>query len=100
MFREENEAVSALICSDTVSDTLCDALSFPPYNIAFGCPFLCFIKIAFVCLADWASASDTLLGILSLSPSNIALLFHFFVLFHKDLKSLGNQIYSIKTSSL
>ena len=53
MFREENEAVSALLCSDTVSDTLCVALSFSPYNIAFGCTFLCFIKITFVCLADW-----------------------------------------------
>ena len=78
MFREENEAVSALICSDTVSDTLRVALSFAPYNIAFDCPFLCFIKIAFVCLADWASASDTLSGTLSLSPSNIALLVHFY----------------------
>ena len=100
MFREENEAVGALIFSDTVSYTLCVALSFAPYNIAFDCPLLCVIKITFVCLADWASASDTLLGILSLSPSNIALLFHFFVLFHKDLKSSGNQIYPIKTSSL
>ena len=72
MFREENEAVSALICSDTVSDTLCVALSFSPYNIAFGCLFLCVIKITFVCLADWGSASDTLSDTLSFSPSNIA----------------------------
>ena len=78
--RQENEAVSALICSDTVSDTvsdtLCVALIFSPYNIAFDCPFLCFIKITFVCLADWGSASDTLSDTLSdtisFSPSNIA----------------------------
>ena len=35
MFRGENEAVGALICSDTVSDALCVALIFAPYNIAF-----------------------------------------------------------------
>jgi len=76
MFREENEAVSALLCSDTVSDTvsdtLCVALSFSPYNIAFDCPFLCFIKITFVCFADWGSASDTLTDTLRFPPWNIA----------------------------
>ena len=65
MVREENEAVSAVLCSDTVSDTLCDAHSFSPYNIAFDCQFLCFIKIIFVFLADWGSASDTLSDALS-----------------------------------
>ena len=36
--------------------------------VSFGCPFLSFIKITVVCLADLGSASDTL----SFSPSNIA----------------------------
>ena len=60
-------------------DTLSDTLSFSPSNIAFSCPFLSFIKITFVCLADWGSASDTLSHALSFSPLNIALVAHFFV---------------------
>ena len=59
-FRDGNEAVSALICGDAVSDAASGALSFPPYNVAFRRPFLRFIKIAFVCFADLGSASDAL----------------------------------------
>ena len=43
--------------------------------------FLSFIKIAFVCLADWGSASDTLSDALSdtlsFSPSNLAFDYQF-----------------------
>ena len=56
----------------SASDTLSDALSSPPYNISFGCPFVSFIKFVFGCLEDWGSANDTLSDALSFSPSNIA----------------------------
>ena len=59
-----------------LSDAFIDTLIFSPSNIAFNCPFLCFIKIKFVCLADWGTGSDTLShtlsDTLSFSPSNIA----------------------------
>ena len=41
------------------------ALSFPPFNIASGGPFLCFVKIAFVCLSGWEPARDALSDALS-----------------------------------
>ena len=60
--------ISKCLCGDTLSDTL----SFSSSNIAFGCPFPSFIKINFVCFADWGRASDTLSDALSFPPWNIA----------------------------
>jgi len=82
MVRQENEAVIALVSSDTMSDTI----SFPPLNVAFGCPFLCFINQDHIrlfcglgaskCLASGtlsATLSDTLGDTLSFVPQNLAL---------------------------
>ena len=76
--RLRDEPVCAYVLSgpaDMISDTQIFPLKILLWVIhlfvSFGCPFLSFIKITVVCLADWGSASDALSDVLSFSPSNI-----------------------------
>ena len=59
------------------------------------CPFLCFIKVASACLADWVSASALLVvreGILLAPPLKIL---HLFVHFYVSLRSRSDKLFQV-----